>query len=242
MTQFNDFDITFPSIGPDAIVFQAGGRLYLLDFATEKATEVPVHVVTDETTLRPRTAKVEPLINAASASPTGQARRVRGARRRRSRCRPSTAPVINVTRSSGRDGAVSALVARRQDDRVLERSQRRVRADACGRRTAAGAERKVTSLGAGFRYTPYWSPDSKKVAFIDQAMRIHVTDDRHRQDRRRRPEPRLDRARRPRAVPFAVVARLALADLRAPDGGRQQRHLPLRHEGGQADAGDDRRT
>ena len=36
VTQFNDFDITFPSIGPDAIVFQAGGRLYLLDLATEK--------------------------------------------------------------------------------------------------------------------------------------------------------------------------------------------------------------
>ena len=27
VTQFNDFDITFPSIGPDGIVFQAGGRL-----------------------------------------------------------------------------------------------------------------------------------------------------------------------------------------------------------------------
>ena len=34
----------------------------------------------------------------------------------------------------------------------------------------------MTSLGAGFRYAPHWSPDSRKVAFIDQAMRIHVTD------------------------------------------------------------------
>ncbi len=25
ITQFTDFDVTFPSIGPDAIVFQAGG-------------------------------------------------------------------------------------------------------------------------------------------------------------------------------------------------------------------------
>ena len=38
VTQFADFDITFPSLGPDDIVFQAGGRLYLLDLATEKAT------------------------------------------------------------------------------------------------------------------------------------------------------------------------------------------------------------
>jgi len=40
-----------------------------------------------------------------------------------------------------------------------------------------GAERKVTSLGQGFRYAPQWAPDSKKVAFIDQAMRIRVYDD-----------------------------------------------------------------
>ena len=37
---FSDFDITFPSIGPDSIVFQAGGRLYLLDLASEKPAEV----------------------------------------------------------------------------------------------------------------------------------------------------------------------------------------------------------
>src|SRR5262249_15120349 len=40
-----------------------------------------------------------------------------------------------------------------------------------------GAERKVTSLGPGFRYPPQWSPDSKKIVFIDKAMRIHVYDD-----------------------------------------------------------------
>ena len=52
VTQFNDFDITFPSLGPDGIVFQAGGRLYLLDVPSGKQREVPVRVVTDETTLR----------------------------------------------------------------------------------------------------------------------------------------------------------------------------------------------
>mgnify|MGYP003694249595 CR=1 FL=1 len=47
VTQFDDFDITFPSIGPDAIVFQKGGRLYLLSLPGEKVTEVPIRVVTD---------------------------------------------------------------------------------------------------------------------------------------------------------------------------------------------------
>src|SRR4051794_40467877 len=69
VTDLADFDITFPSSGPDSMVFQAGGRLYILDFGSEKTKEVPVRVVTDETTLRPRTAKVEPLIQSASVSP-----------------------------------------------------------------------------------------------------------------------------------------------------------------------------
>src|SRR5262249_44995023 len=40
----------------------------------------------------------------------------------------------------------------------------------------AGEERVLTKLGAGFRYRPFWSPDSKKIVFIDQTMRIHMHD------------------------------------------------------------------
>jgi len=57
VTHFTDFDITFPAIGPSDIVFQAGGRLYLLDLGTEQMREVPVTVVTDLATLRPRVAR-----------------------------------------------------------------------------------------------------------------------------------------------------------------------------------------
>ncbi|MBE3034004.1 MAG: PD40 domain-containing protein, partial [Actinobacteria bacterium] len=174
ITQFNDFDITFPSIGPDAIVFQAGGRLYLLDLASEKATEVPVRVVTDETTLRPRTAKVESLINAASTSPTGK-RGVFAARGDVFTVPAEFGAVINVTRSSGvmeryprwsPDGRTLAFWSDRSGEYELT-----VRpAD------GSGTERKVTSLGAGYRYAPYWSPDSKTVVFIDQAMRIRTVE------------------------------------------------------------------
>src|SRR5262249_47121623 len=72
VTRFDDFDITFPSIGPDAIVFQAGGHLYRMDLPSETVAEVSVRVVTDEATLRERTAKAEKLIFNASVSPTGK--------------------------------------------------------------------------------------------------------------------------------------------------------------------------
>ena len=35
-----------------------------------------------------------------------------------------------------------------------------------------GEEEKLTSLGPGFRYQLYWSPDSKKIAFIDHTQSI----------------------------------------------------------------------
>ena len=174
VTQFNDFDLTFPSAGADAIVFQAGGRLYLLDCNSEKATEVPVRVVTDETTLRPRTVKAEALISDASVSPTGK-RAAFGARGDVVTIPAEHGAVVNITRSSGvaeryprwsPDGKTVAYWSDRSGEYELMLRP----AD------GSGSEQKVTSLGPGFRYTPYWSPDSRKVAFIDQAMKIRIYD------------------------------------------------------------------
>ena len=132
VTQFDDFDITFPSLGPDGIVFQAGGRLYFLDVPSGKQREVPVRVVTDEATLRPRTAKVDIADPVGDRLADRQARAVRGARRRVHRA--------GGVRAGGqrqpdvrRRRALSALVARRQDARLLERQERRVRADPSAR-------------------------------------------------------------------------------------------------------------
>jgi tricorn protease len=174
VTQLNDFDITFPSMGPDAIVFQAGGRLYLLDLVTEKSAEVPVRVVTDETTLRPRAAKAESLIQSASVSPTGK-RAVFEARGDVFTVPAEFGAVVNVTRSSGvaeryprwsPDGKTVAFWS----DRTGEYELTIRPAD------GSGIERTLTTLGPGFRYAPQWSPDSKKMAFIDQAMRIRIYD------------------------------------------------------------------
>jgi tricorn protease len=174
VTHFADFDIGFPSIGPDAIVFQAGSRLYLLDLKTEKQTEVPVRVVTDERTLRTRTAKVDTLINWASVSPTGQ-RAVFEARGDVITVPAEHGAVVNVTRSSGTadryprwspDGKTLAFWSDRSGEYELTLRP----AD------GSGADRKVTSLGAGFRYPPQWSPDSKKLTYVDQAMKVHLYD------------------------------------------------------------------
>ena len=100
MTHQSDYDITYPAIGPDDIVYQAGGRLYLLDLKTEKTHEVAVQVVTDRLTLKERSAKVAARINWAGISPSGK-RAIFEARGDVSTVPQEHGPILNVTRSAG---------------------------------------------------------------------------------------------------------------------------------------------
>src|SRR5262249_52769422 len=72
VTFFKEFDVHFPSIGPEDIVFENAGRLYLLDLKTEKAREVEIRVVTDRATLKPRRENVSGYIQNATVSPSGK--------------------------------------------------------------------------------------------------------------------------------------------------------------------------
>ncbi|NNF26221.1 MAG: Tricorn protease like protein, partial [Gemmatimonadetes bacterium] len=58
ITEFADFDIGFMSAGPDAVVFEAGGQLYLMDDATQQYAPVDVDVVSDLSVEMPRSVDV----------------------------------------------------------------------------------------------------------------------------------------------------------------------------------------
>jgi len=172
VTTFKDVDVTFPASGPSDIVFQAGGRLYLLNVPSEKLAEVPVKVVTDEITLKPRAETAAALIETAGISPTGK-RGVFAARGELFTVPAEHGPVMNLTRSSGvaerypswsPDGKLVAFWSDRRGEYQLT-----VRpAD------GSGSERTLTQLGPGFRYRAQWSPDSKRLAFVDEQARIYL--------------------------------------------------------------------
>lgn len=174
VTDFDEFDVRFPAIGPDDLVFEAGGRLYLMDLDDEGYQEVEIDVVTDRASLKPRTESVAELIQNAAISPSG-ARAVFEARGELFTVPAEHGPIRQMTRSSGfaerypawsPDGLWIAYFS----DRTGEYELTIRSAD------GSGDEQTLTSLGAGFRYRPYWSPDSQKLAFVDQAMRIHIFD------------------------------------------------------------------
>ena len=174
VTTFAEYDVAFPSIGPSDMVFQNGDRLYLLDLASEKVREVKVQVVTDRATLKTRQENVSKLIHSPDVSPSGK-RALFEARGEVFSVPAENGVILDLTRSPGvnerfpawsPDGKTVAYFSDRSGEYELT-----VRPA-----EGSGAERKVTSLGAGFRYRLTWSPDSKKLVFVDQAMRINLCD------------------------------------------------------------------
>ena len=174
VTQFTEFDIHFPAIGPNDLVFEAGGRLYLLDLATEQLREVEIDVITDRSTLKPHTENVAERIQSAAISPTGK-RAVFEARGEVFTVPAEHGVIRNLTTSPGTaerypawspDGKHVAYWSDRSGEYELT-----LRAA-----DGSGTEEKLTSLGPGFRYRPFWSPDSKKLVFIDQTMTIQMFD------------------------------------------------------------------
>lgn len=178
VTTFKDYDVHFPGIGPDDIVFENGGRLYLLDLKTEKAHEVEITVTTDRSTLKPRLENVSGLIQGATISPTGK-RALFEARGDIFSAPVEHGVVRNLTRSSGvaerypawsPDGKLIAYFSDRSGEYQL--TVRDAERDPQGE----NGERTLTQLGAGYRYHPQWAPDSRKILWIDQAMKMWIYD------------------------------------------------------------------
>ncbi|MDR8390097.1 PDZ domain-containing protein [Aliifodinibius sp. S!AR15-10] len=174
VTDFNEYDIHFPAIGPSDLVFEAGGRLYLMDLETEQTREVEVDVITDKTTLKPHTENVSNLIQNAYLSPDGN-RVLFQARGDLFSVPNEHGPIMNLTRSSGvaerypawsPDGNYVAYWSDRSGEYELTVRDNR----------GSGSERTLTSTESKFKYNLYWSPDSKKLVFVDNAMNIRLYD------------------------------------------------------------------
>ena len=173
VTNFKDYDIHFPSAGPDDIVFEAAGKLYLYDFSSGQTNEVNVSLVTDKTLLKPKLEKAEKYVEHVDISPDGN-RAIVEARGDIFSLPADKGFIEDLTRTSGTaerypawspDGKNIAYWSDKSGDYELWIMP-------------YGKEnpRKLTSYGAGFRYNLFWSPDSKKLAFIDKAMKIQIYD------------------------------------------------------------------
>ena len=174
ITNFSDYDVHFPSLGPSEIVLEAGGKLYLYQLNDGQLKEVKVSLVSDNASLKPSIEGADKNIQNGYIGRDGN-RVLIEARGDIFSLPAEKGFVKNLTQSSGvaerspawsPDGKTIAYWSDQSGE--YELWVRNVE--------TSSTPRKVTNFGPGFRYDLFWSPDSKKVAFIDKAMKIKIVE------------------------------------------------------------------
>lgn len=174
LTNFDQYDILWPSAGPDAIVFEHGGSIWRFDPKTETAKEVPIRVAGDFPDTQPRYVKPAAFVESFGLSPGGE-RAVFGARGEiftlparhgEPRNLSNTPDVREHSVSWSPDGRWIAYLSDASGEyEIYVRAQ-----------DGSGEPRRVTRDGDIWRFAPVWSPDSTKLAYGDKKQRLRIVD------------------------------------------------------------------
>lgn len=174
MTRFDDFDVLWPSLGPEAIVFMQGGYLHRFDLASEESRRIEIEIRSELPFTVPRFADVSENVRSASLSPSG-ARAAFGARGEIFTVPAQHGPTRRLTRTQGiseidptwsPDGEQIAYFSDESGEYELY-----VRPQ-----DGSGEPRQLTRVGGVWRFAPAWSPDSEKIAFGDRGRRLWILD------------------------------------------------------------------
>jgi tricorn protease len=174
VTDFTEYDIKFPSLGKDHIVFENGGYIYKLDIHTRECNKVTVIINNDYPFSRPEYKDASKSISSYDVSPNGE-RVVLGARGDVFSLPARNGITINYTKTSG---AHERDVHWSPDGRYISYFS-----DATGEyelyiRKQDGSEDPIR-VTYGINNYPYymkWSPDSKKIVFSDRDFRLQYVD------------------------------------------------------------------
>ncbi len=174
LTNFADWDVMWPSLGADAIVFENAGYLYTYDFQSKQPKKLNISLPADRNSAMTHWDSVNKLVTDFDIAPDGK-RAVFGARGDVFTVPAKEGSIRNLTRTPGireqkpfwsPDGRWIAYVSDRTGEHEIYISPQ----------DGLGKEQQITSGYKGFKLDPMWSPDSKKIAWADKDLNLWWTD------------------------------------------------------------------
>ncbi|MCX6122098.1 MAG: PDZ domain-containing protein [Ignavibacteriales bacterium] len=170
VTNFTEYDIKFPSLGDNAVVFENGGYIYKYDFASGKAEKVTISINDDFDGGRGSLVDVSKNITNYEIAPDGN-RALFGARGDIFTIPVKYGNIRNLTKTAGvhernskwsPDGKSIAYISDATgEDEIYIMSQ-----------DGSGTPTRLTTNGDVYKYNIIWSPDSKKILWADKQQRL----------------------------------------------------------------------
>lgn len=168
-------DFKSASAGPDSIVIEQFGAIWLYDFKSGTAHKVDIRISGDLPQLRPHFLNVASRIVNADISPTGL-RAVFEARGEILTVPAEKGDIRNLTNTPGADERYPAWSP--DGTRIAYFSDQSGEVALCIKNQNGQGEAQKIDLGTppSYFYFPTWSPDSKKIAYADRRLNLWYVD------------------------------------------------------------------
>ncbi len=174
LTDYTEFDIKFPSLGIDNIIYENGGYLYTYDLTTGEISKIEIIIANDLLFSREQLKDATENITSYDISPGGK-RAVFSARGDVYTVPAKSGITNNLTKSSG---VHDRNVAWSPDGKYISFISDRTGEDEIYIIDKDGKNEPVqlTEKGDTYKYYPVWSPDSKMLMWSDKKLRLNYLD------------------------------------------------------------------
>lgn len=174
LTHFTDFDIKFPTIGKDSIVFENAGYIWRYDLAGGQATPLPIEIKEDFASGRAAFLDAAKHLESVNLAPDGE-RAIVVAR----------GDLFSVPAKHGAPRNLSHTSNAHERDAIWSPDGKWIayNSDATGEnelyvraQDGSGQPQQITSKADTYYYQATWSPDSKKLLWSDRYQRLRYVD------------------------------------------------------------------
>ena len=174
ITHFTEFDIKFPTIGKDSIVFEQAGYIWRYDLASGQFAPVPINIREDFASGRAQFLDASKHIESVNLAPDGQ-RAIVVAR----------GDLFSVPMKNGTERVLGHTSNAHERDAVWSPDGKWIayNSDESGEnelyirpQDGKGQPQQLTKSADTYYYAPIWSPDSKKLLWSDRKQRLRYAD------------------------------------------------------------------